>query len=209
MPSTDHINPQARDPEPLSSAVTGYCEPALSDPTRKPSSDQIAGHSTAPQVELGLKGNVSTRSAQKKLTLERNKLHKKLRRETGKAIADFNMIADGDKIMVCISGGKDSLAMLDILMSIRDHAPVNFEILAVNLDQKQPGFPEHVLPAYFESLNVDYKILEEDTYSLVTEMVPEGKPIVDGVRDFAAESFTSTHGTMATTKLHLVITAMT
>lgn len=109
------------------------------------------------------------------LKLEKNKLHKKLRRETGKAIADFNMIQDGDRVMVCISGGKDSLTMLDILLSMRDHAPINFELLAVNLDQKQPGFPEDVLPAYFESLGVDYRILEEDTYSLVTDMVPEGK----------------------------------
>lgn len=107
--------------------------------------------------------------------LERSKLHKKLRRETGKAIADFNMIQDGDRVMVCISGGKDSLTMLDILLSLRDHAPINFELLALNLDQKQPGFPAEVLPAWFESLGVDYRILEEDTYSLVTEMVPEGK----------------------------------
>lgn len=106
---------------------------------------------------------------------EKNKLHKRLKREAGKAIADFNMIEDGDKIMVCISGGKDSLTMLDILLSLRKHAPIHFEILAVNLDQKQPGFPEQVLPAYFESLNVAYHIIEEDTYSLVTEMVPAGK----------------------------------
>lgn len=109
------------------------------------------------------------------LKLEKNKLHKKLRRETGKAIADFNMIQDGDRVMVCISGGKDSLTMLDILLSMRDHAPINFDILAINLDQKQPGFPEDVLPAHFESLGVPYQILEEDTYSLVTDMVPEGK----------------------------------
>ncbi len=114
-------------------------------------------------------------ATEQKLKLEKNKLHKKLRRETGKAIADFNMIQDGDRIMVCISGGKDSLTMLDILLSMRDHAPINFEILAVNLDQKQPGFPEDVLPNYFESIGVPYRILEEDTYSLVTEMVPEGK----------------------------------
>ena len=106
---------------------------------------------------------------------ERNKLKKKLRRETGKAIADFNMIEHGDRIMVCVSGGKDSFTMLDILLSLRDHAPVDFELLAVNLDQKQPGFPEDVLPAYFEELGVPYRILEEDTYSLVTDMVPEGK----------------------------------
>ena len=90
---------------------------------------------------------------------ERNKLHKKLRRETGKAIADFNMIADGDRVMVCISGGKDSLTMLDILLGLAEHAPIKFDILAVNLDQKQPGFPEDVLPRYFESLGVDYRVI--------------------------------------------------
>lgn len=115
------------------------------------------------------------KSAAEKAKLEINKLHKKLRRETGKAIADFSMINDGDRVMVCISGGKDSLTLLDILLGLRDRAPINFEILAVNLDQKQPGFPEDVLPRHFEALGVDYKILEEDTYSLVTEMVPAGK----------------------------------
>ena len=107
--------------------------------------------------------------------LERNKLRKRLRRETGKAIADFNMIADGDNVMVCISGGKDSLTMLDILLSLAKHASINFDIFAVNLDQKQPGFPDEVLPDYFESLGLEYHILEEDTYSLVNDMVPEGK----------------------------------
>ncbi|MFT7220526.1 MAG: tRNA 2-thiocytidine biosynthesis protein TtcA [Candidatus Azotimanducaceae bacterium] len=107
--------------------------------------------------------------------LEFNKLNKRLRRETGKAIADFNMIQDGDRVMVCISGGKDSFTMLNILRELREHAPINFEILAVNLDQKQPDFPEEVLPNYFEEIGVEYKILEEDTYSLVTDMVPEGK----------------------------------
>lgn len=107
--------------------------------------------------------------------LEFNKLNKRLRRETGKAIADFNMIQDGDRVMVCISGGKDSFTMLNILLALREHAPINFEILAVNLDQKQPDFPEEVLPKYFEEIGVEYKILEEDTYSLVTDMVPEGK----------------------------------
>lgn len=110
-----------------------------------------------------------------KAQYEQNKLAKRLRRETGRAIADFSMIEEGDRVMVCISGGKDSLAMLDILMNLQRHAPIRFELLAVNLDQKQPGFPEHVLPAHFESLGVDYRILEEDTYSLVTDMVPEGK----------------------------------
>jgi len=109
------------------------------------------------------------------MSREKIKLYKRLKREAGKAIADFSMIEDGDNIMVCISGGKDSLAMLDILTGLRRHAPIHFDITAVNLDQKQPGFPGHVLPAYFESLNVDYHIIEEDTYSLVTDMVPEGK----------------------------------
>lgn len=115
------------------------------------------------------------KDADRKEKLELNKLHKKLRRETGKAIADFNMIQDGDRVMVCISGGKDSLTMLDILLGLRNHAPIDFELTAVNLDQKQPGFPADVLPAWFETIGVDYTILEEDTYSLVTDMVPEGK----------------------------------
>ncbi|MCB1691465.1 MAG: tRNA 2-thiocytidine(32) synthetase TtcA, partial [Pseudomonadales bacterium] len=110
-----------------------------------------------------------------KARYEKNKLHKRLRRETGRAISDFGMIEDGDRVMVCISGGKDSLTMLDLLMHLRQHAPIDFEILAVNLDQKQPGFPADVLPAWFESINIPYRILEEDTYSLVTDMVPEGK----------------------------------
>jgi len=110
-----------------------------------------------------------------KTIYDKNKLHKRLRRDTGRAIEDFNMIEEGDKVMVCISGGKDSLTMLDILMSLQRHAPINLELVAVNLDQKQPDFPEHVLPEYFTSLGVDYKILEEDTYSLVKEMVPAGK----------------------------------
>jgi tRNA 2-thiocytidine biosynthesis protein TtcA len=113
--------------------------------------------------------------AEQKASYDKNKLHKRLRRETGKAIEDFNMIEEGDKVMVCISGGKDSLTMLDILMSLQRHAPINFELVAVNLDQKQPDFPEHILPEYFTSIGVPYKILEEDTYSLVKEMVPAGK----------------------------------
>ncbi|MBM6549922.1 tRNA 2-thiocytidine(32) synthetase TtcA [Marinomonas ostreistagni] len=111
----------------------------------------------------------------RKEKLELNKLQKRLRRNTGQAIADFNMIEDGDKVMVCLSGGKDSYTMLDILCNLQRSAPIDFEIIAVNLDQKQPGFPEHVLPEYLSGLGVNYHILEKDTYSIVKEVVPEGK----------------------------------
>ena len=111
----------------------------------------------------------------RKKQLEFNKLHKRLRRNVGQAIVDYNMIEEGDKVMVCLSGGKDSYGMLDILMALKKTAPIQFELVAVNLDQKQPGFPEHVLPAYLEALGIDYHIVERDTYSLVKEFVPEGK----------------------------------
>ena len=106
---------------------------------------------------------------------EFNKLQKRLRRNVGNAIADYNMIEQGDKVMVCVSGGKDSYGMLEILINLRDSAPVDFELVAVNLDQKQPGFPEEVLPNYLSGLDVPYYVLEKDTYSIVKEVVPEGK----------------------------------
>jgi len=104
-----------------------------------------------------------------------NKLHKRLRRNVGEAIADFNMIEEGDKVMICLSGGKDSFVMLDILMHLQKTAPITFEIIAVNLDQKQPGFPEHILPEYLESIGVNFHIIEYDTYSIVKRVIPEGK----------------------------------
>ena len=104
-----------------------------------------------------------------------NKLHKRLRRGVGQAIADFDMISEGDKVMVCLSGGKDSYTMLDILLNLQQSAPINFSIVAVNLDQKQPGFPADVLPTYLASIGVDFQIVTEDTYSIVKEKIPEGK----------------------------------
>ena len=104
-----------------------------------------------------------------------NKLGKKLRRLTGKAVADYAMIEDGDRIMACLSGGKDSYTLLDMLLSLKRNAPVSFDVVAVNLDQKQPNFPSHVLPDYLDTLGIEYHIVEEDTYSIVKALTPEGK----------------------------------
>ena len=114
-------------------------------------------------------------SDSRKHEYEFNKLAKRIRRQVGDAIVDFGMIEEGDRVMVCLSGGKDSYGMLDVLMSLREKAPVNFELIAVNLDQKQPDFPERVLPEYLASLGVPFRIVEQDTYSIVKRVIPEGK----------------------------------
>ncbi|MEH6344015.1 MAG: tRNA 2-thiocytidine(32) synthetase TtcA [Bermanella sp.] len=116
-----------------------------------------------------------TQTNQKEQKTDFNKLHKRIRRDAGRAISDFNMIEDGDRIMVCLSGGKDSYTMLDILLSLQKSAPIKFEVVAVNLDQKQPGFPEHILPSYLDKLGIEYYIINRDTYSVVKQKVPEGR----------------------------------
>ena len=111
----------------------------------------------------------------RKAQYEKNKCHKKLRKLVGEALTDFGMLEDGDKVMVCLSGGKDSYTLLDLMLSFQQHAPIRFEVVAVNLDQKQPGFPEEVLPAYLSDLGVAFDIIEQDTYSVVKALTPKGK----------------------------------
>ncbi len=128
-----------------------------------------------PSLPLTIKSVNDDAGDVRKSRYSANKLIKRLRRQVGQAVTDYGMIADGDRIMVCLSGGKDSYAMLDVLLGLKQSAPVDFELVAVNLDQKQPGFPEHVLPQYLESLGIEWHVIEKDTYSIVQRVLPEGK----------------------------------
>ncbi len=142
----------------------------------QPEISSAASLVSPPFAERGSGGKpLKTLKDARRAAFEANKLAKRLRREVGQAIADFNMIEAGDKVMVCLSGGKDSFALLDVLLFLREHAPIAFDIVAVNLDQKQPGFPAEVLPDYLRSIDVPFHIENEDTYSIVKRVIPAGK----------------------------------
>ena len=132
-----------------------------------------------------------------------NRLQKRLRRKVGEAIADYAMIEDGDRVMVCLSGGKDSYTMLDLLLALQRVAPVRYSIVAVNLDQKQPGFPEHVLPEYLEALGVEYRIVEKDTYRIVKERIPEGKTMCGLCSRLRRGTLYETAGQLGATRIAL------
>jgi tRNA 2-thiocytidine biosynthesis protein TtcA len=149
------------------SAVPGRFEPATTAPAGATGAARAAPRGSADAA--------AERVPKDKLSVELAKLSKRLHRQVGQAVVDFNMIEDGDKVMVCVSGGKDSYALLDILIDLRARAPIRFDLVAVNLDQKQPGFPEHVLPGYLQGLGVPFHIENQDTYSIVKRVIPEGK----------------------------------
>ena len=132
-------------------------------------------NATAADATTADTGRPALTRREQKEAYENNKLFKRIVRQVGQAIGDYNMIEQGDKVMVCLSGGKDSYAMLDVLLRLRERAPIDFDIVAVNLDQKQPGFPEHVLPEYLKQVGVPFHIENQDTYSIVKRLVPEGK----------------------------------
>ncbi|MGH8492059.1 MAG: tRNA 2-thiocytidine(32) synthetase TtcA [Moraxellaceae bacterium] len=137
--------------------------------------DAEGAEAVSPGHESELEPNAAAEGVDKKSRTAFNKLQKRLRRHVGTAITDYNMIEEGDRVMVCLSGGKDSYTMLEILLNLQISAPVKFDIVAVNMDQKQPGFPEHVLPEYLTQRGVPFYILEKDTYSIVKQLTPEGK----------------------------------
>ena len=136
----------------------------------RPGADHLADHLADDRAAPG-----QARTRERRQSVETHKLSKHLHRQVGQAIADFNMIEDGDKVMVCVSGGKDSYALLDILINLQQRAPIRFDLVAVNLDQKQPGFPANVLPKYLTGLGVPFHIENQDTYSIVKRLIPEGK----------------------------------
>ncbi|MBY4833721.1 tRNA 2-thiocytidine(32) synthetase TtcA [Burkholderia dolosa] len=140
-----------------------------------PQTNDTAADVAAIEASVAEVGRRALTRREQKEAYESNKLFKRIVRQVGQAIGDYNMIEHGDKVMVCLSGGKDSYAMLDILLRLRERAPIDFDIVAVNLDQKQPGFPEHVLPEYLTQIGVPFHIENQDTYSIVKRLVPEGK----------------------------------